>query len=222
MEVSLNQNTVISGNERKVLRNTFLLLALTLLPTILGVVLGIEMGFETYAAEHPILTFLGLLAVLIGLIVAILACINSWVGIPLLLVFTAACGVLLSLAIGRVLGTENGAYIVMQTSGATALVVFLCGVFALRTKRDFRSWSGPLLAILLGLLGLVVLNVFLNLPLLTTFISAATFILFSLYLIHDVNKIVRGGETNYVRATLSLYLDILNIYSSLLDLFSGD
>lgn len=203
-----------------VLRNTFLLLALTLLPTIGGAWFGMVSGLNAWVAVHYIIGFIGFLAVLFALIFAVSATAESGIGVGILLLFTFVFGAMMSGAIEATLALKHGYMIVAQAAGGTALICFICGLYAMVTKRDFSSWGGALFGILCVLIIMMFLNLWLQLPALQLALSIVAVILFSVYLIYDVQQVVNGGETNYVRATLGIYLDIMNIFINLLSILS--
>lgn len=208
----------------RTLRNTFMLLSLTLIPTVFGAWFGMVSGLNAMLALHPIAGFLGFMAIAILLIVAIVSASaaegGAPVGVFLLLLFTFVMGAMISGGIEAVLQGSNGPMIVAQAVGGTAIVTFSCGLYAMVTKRDFSSIGGALFGILLAVIVVSIVNMFLQLPMLTLIISVVTLILFSVYLIFDVQQVVNGGEDNYILATLNIYLDILNIFMSLLQILN--
>ena len=205
----------------KTLRNTFLLLSLTLLPTIFGSWYGMVSGLNEWVALHPVVGFISFIAVGFMLILGVHATSDSPVGVLLLLLFTFVMGALMSGAIEATLALKNGHMIVAEAVGGTAIVTFCCGLYAMVTKRDFSSWGSALFGILIALIIVGFLNLWLQLPMLSLVLSAVALILFSAYLIYDVQQVVNGGESNYVLATMSIYLDIVNIFMSLLDIFGA-
>lgn len=212
--------SVVETNQT--LRNTFMLLTVTLFPTILGAWLGMATGFNALIGAYPIMSVIAFLVVMIGLIFAIQATADSGIGVVLLLVFTAFMGLMMSGAIEHTLSLKNGHLIVTQAIAGTAAVTFTCGLYAMVTKRDFSSWGGILFGLLIALIIVSLINLWLQLPMLSLIISYIGVVLFSAYLIYDVQQVVNGGETNYVRATLSIYLDIMNIFINLLNILRGN
>jgi len=208
-EVSLGQN--------RVLRNTYLLLALSLIPTAIGAVIGtnIQMGF---LRTSPMLSFFAILAVFYGWIYAIERNRESAVGVGLLLGFTLFLGLLLGPLFQQILGLRNGAQLIMMAAGGTAAVFFAMAGIASSTKRDL-SGLGKFLAIgAIVIMLAVVANVFFASPVFYLVIVSAFVLFSSLIIMYQVNQIVRGGETNYISATLTLYIAIYNLFSSLLQL----
>lgn len=204
-----------------VLRNTFMLLTLTLIPTVLGAIFGMVSGLNAWVAVHPIIGFIGFIAVLFGLIFAVQATADSPLGVILLLVFTGIMGMMMSGAIEASLALKNGHMIVAQAVAGTAVATFCCGLYAMVTKRDFSSWGSALFGILVGLAIVSFLNLWLQLPGLQLALSFVGLLLFSAYLIYNVQQVVNGGETNYVRATMAVYLDVMNIFINLLSILSS-
>lgn len=209
---------------QKVLRNTYLLLAVTLVPTAIGAFFGanLEMSF---LRTNPVVSLVAILAIFYGWIFAIEKNRNSGVGVALLLGFTAFLGLLLGPLLQRVLGFSNGTQLVMMAAGGTAAVFFGLAGIASSTKRDF-SWLSKFLMVGFFVIMLAVLaNAFLQVPALSLTLLGAFILFSSAAILWQVNSIVRGGETNYISATLTLYVAIYNIFSSLLQLlgiFGGE
>lgn len=210
--------------QHRVLRNTYWLLAISLIPTVIGAAIGTNLDVSFLRAS-PILSFFVILAIFYGWIFAIERNRNSSLGVGLLLGFTLFMGLLLGPLFQSVLGLANGARLVMLAVGGTAAVFFTMAGIASTTKRDL-SGLGNFLAVgaIVIMLG-VVANVFFASPLVYLVIVSAFILLSSLLILWQVNSIVRGGETNYVSATLTLYVAIYNLFSSLLQLlgiFGGE
>lgn len=210
--------------QNRVLRNTYVLLAVSLIPTVIGAWLGVTMGFSWFKGS-PFIGFMVFMAGAFGFMWAIEKNKNSSLGVYLLLGFTFFMGLMLSRLIGAMLGFKNGAQLIMLAFGGTAAVFGTMSVLASSIKRDLSSMGKFLFVGAIVLLLAIVANIFLQLPALTITIAAVMVLLFSAYLLYDLNQIVRGGETNYVSATLNVYLDVYNIFQSLLSLlgiFGGD
>jgi modulator of FtsH protease len=203
--------------QHRVLRNTYWLLALSLIPTVIGAAIGtnINLGFMR---SSPILSFFAVLAIFYGWIFAIERNKNSSLGVGLLLGFTLFMGLLLGPLLQHVLGMGNGVQLVMMAAGGTAAVFFAMAGIATTTKRDL-SGLGNFLAVgaLVLMLG-VIANVFFASPVAHLVIVAAFVLFSSLLIMWQINSVVRGGETNYVSATLSLYVAAYNLFTSLLQL----
>lgn len=197
-----------------VLRNTYWLLALTMLPTVAGAYFGVTMGLPAISGWG----WLGVLAVMIGFIFAIQALRNSIMGIPVLLVFTGLMGLMLSPLLTRTLQFSNGAELIMLAFGGTAAIFATLASYATVTKTDYSGMGKYLFIGLIILIIAGIANIFLQIPMLAVAFSVVAMIIFSLYIVYDVQQIVNGGETSYISATLSLYLDIFNIFQNLLHL----
>lgn len=201
----------------KVLRNTYMLLGLTMIPTVIGAFVGMSINFSLLA-EHPFLGFIGMLAVMFGLFMGISANRNNGFGIVLLLGLTLFLGIMLGPILQVALHLKNGVQLVGLAAGGTGIIFFGLAGFATVTKKDF-SFMGKFLFIGLVLLILAsVANIFFQVPALALTISAIAVLIFSAYILYDVSQIVHGGETNYIMATLALYLDIYNLFVNLLQL----
>lgn len=214
-----------TGAERnRVLRNTYWLLALSLVPTVLGAWVGVTMGFSFFAGS-PFIGFLLFMGIAFGFFFAIEKFKNSGIGVALLLGFTFFMGLMLSRLIGAVLGFSNGASLIAFAFGGTAVVFFAMASLATTIKRDLSGMGKWLMVGAIGLLVAIVANIFLQIPALMATISALAVVIFSAFILYDVKRIVDGGETNYVTATLGIYLSIYNVFQSLLSLlgiFGGD
>ncbi len=206
-----------SRQQNQVLRNTYLLLALSLIPTIIGAAIGTNIDLS-FMRTSPMLSFFGILAVFYGWIFAIERNRNSSIGVGLLLGFTLFMGLLLGPLLQRVLGFGNGIQLVMMAAGGTAAVFFTMAGIATTTKRDL-SGLGNFLSIgaVVLMLG-VIANVFFASPVVYLVLVGAFVIFSSLLIMWQVNNVVKGGETNYISAMLSLYVAIWNLFSSLLQL----
>lgn len=214
--VNTASSTLALAN-RKVLRNTYMLLGLTMLPTIVGAVVGVSMNMS-FMAQHPVMSALGMLAVMFGLFMGIAANRNSVLGVVLLLVLTGFMGLMLGPVLQVALHLRNGGQLVGLAAGGTGIIFMSLAGVATVTKKDF-SFIGNFLFI--GLILLVVAslaNLFFQIPALALALSGVSVLLFSGYILYDVSRIVQGGETNYVMATLALYLDIYNLFVNLLHL----
>jgi len=203
--------------QHKVLRNTYMLLALSLIPTVIGAAIGtnIDLGFMR---TSPIVSLFAILAIFYGWIYAIERNKESAAGVVLLLGFTMFLGLLLGPLLHRVLGFKNGTELVMMAAGGTAAVFFVMAGIASSTKRDFSGMGNFLTVGAVIIMLAVVANAFLASPMLYVVLIGAFVLFSSLMILWQVNAIVRGGETNYISAALSLYISIYNLFSSLLQL----
>jgi len=209
---------VISSVEtrNKVLRNTYLLLALSMVPTVFGAWLGIAMGLAPAMGARPGSSFILFMVVAFGLMFAIQRFRNSSVGVILLLVFTFFMGLMLSRMIGFTLGFSNGASLIMLAFGGTAVIFASMATIATVSKRSFAGLSSWLFMGVILLILASVANIFLHLPALMLTVSILAIVIFSAYILFDVQRVVNGGETNYVTATLAIYLDLYNVFVNLL------
>lgn len=209
------QDLAVARN--KVLRNTYLLLALSMVPTVLGAVLGVASNFALLPGS-PILSVLLFLGIAWGLMFGIQRTRNSGMGVVLLLAFTFFMGLMLSGMLRAALGFANGGSLIAMAAGGTGVIFMGMATMATVSKRDY-SFLGKFLFI--GLLVVIVAslaNIFFQLPALALTISAGAVLLFSAFILFDINRIVTGGEDNYIMATLSVYLDIYNLFVHLLNL----
>jgi FtsH-binding integral membrane protein len=223
--ISTNPNTqsaqtsgvVISDNARRVLRNTYMLLALSLVPTVIGAGIGMATKFSFFAGS-PVIGFIAFLAIAFGFFWGINKTKNSAWGVALLLGFTFFMGLMLSALLGRTLSLANGPQIVALAAGGTAVVFFGMSALAATIKRDLSFMGKFLFVGVIMLLVAAFANIFLQLPALSITLSVLAIGIFSAFLLYDVNQILTGGETNYIMATLNIYLDIYNIFANLLSL----
>ena len=200
----------------KVLRNTYWLLALSLLPTVLGAWIGVSTGItRSLSGGLGLVVFLG---GAFGFMFAIEKTKNSAAGVPVLLAFTFFMGLMLSRLIAMVLGFKNGSELVMTAMGGTAGVFFVMASLATVIKRDLSGMGKWLMVGAIVLMVGAVVNVFVGSSAGMMAISVAAIGIFSAYMLYDLKQILDGGETNYISATLALYLDIFNVFQSLLAL----
>ena len=200
----------------RVLRNTYLLLALTMVPTTVGAWIGI--GTVSLFAAHPIAISLGMLAVVIGLQYAIVANRNSGIGVALLLLMTGLLGWFLGPLLSVALALKNGPALVGYAALGTGVVFFAMAALASTIRRDLGSLGKFLFVGMIALLVAMVANMFLQIPALSLTISTLAIVVFSLFLLFDLNRIIRGGETNYIMATTGVYMSLYNIFANLLNL----
>ena len=207
----------LDAGAHKVLRNTYALLGLTMVPTVIGAWVGTSMNFA-WAAQHPIMFALGSLAVMFGLFMGINAYRNSAVGVLLLLALTGVMGVLLGPILQVAMQLRNGAELVMLAAGGTGIIFLTLAGIATTTKKDFSFLGNFLMVGLILLIVASLANLFFQIPALALALSGVSVLLFSGFILYDVSRIVNGGETNYVMATLAIYLDIYNLFVNLLQL----
>lgn len=202
--------------QQRVLRNTYLLLALTMVPTVIGAMIGISSAALVF--QHPFISSFGVLAVAIGLQFAIAANRNSSVGIALLLLLTFVLGWWLGPILSVALQLRNGAQLVMYAAAGTGLILFGMSAIATTTRRDFSFMGKFLFVGMIAVLLLMIGNMFLQIPALGLALSTLVIVIFSLFILHDVSRIVNGGETNYIMAATGVYMSLWNIFANLLQL----
>ncbi len=213
----------LATQRQRVLRNTYWLLALSLVPTVLGAWVGVSTGITTSMGMG--LSAVVFLAGAFGFMFAIEKTKDSAAGVAVLLAFTFFMGLMLSRLIAAVLGFKNGSSLVMTAFGGTAVVFFAMASLASVIKRDLTNMGKFLFvgAILLLVAGLV--NIFVQSSALMVTLSVIAIGLFSAFMLYDLKRVIDGGETNYISATLAIYLDIYNVFQSLLALlgiFGGE
>jgi modulator of FtsH protease len=214
----------IAQGQNRVLRNTYGLLALSMIPTIAGAMLGVQLNFS-FLAGNPFMAFMLFLGIAWGFMYGIERTKDSGLGVALLLGFTFFMGLMLSRILQVALGFSNGGTLIAMAAGGTGAIFLSLAGLASSTKRDFSNLGKFLFAGLILLLVAMVANIFFQIPALSLALSAIAVVLFSGYILYDINRIVQGGEVNYITATLAVYLDIYNVFVSLLNLvmaFSGE
>ena len=205
-----------SQARHKVLRNTYWLLALSLLPTVLGAWVGVSTGLARSLSGG--MGFVIFMLGAFGFMFAIQKTKHSAAGVPVLLAFTFFMGIMLSRLISMVLGFKNGPDLIMTAFAGTAGVFFVMASLATVIKRDLSGLGKWLFVGVLVLLVGSVINIFVGSSVGIMVISIASIGIFSAYMLYDLKQILDGGENNYISATLSLYLDIFNVFQGLLSL----
>ncbi|MGX4642206.1 Bax inhibitor-1/YccA family protein [Massilia sp. SYSU DXS3249] len=199
----------------KVLRNTFWLLALSMIPTVLGAFVGVSMNLPMFSGFMGFIVFM---AIAFGFMYAIEKTKESAVGVFVLLGFTFFMGLMLTPLLRHTLGYSNGGSLIMTAFGGTAVVFAVMASIATTTKRNLAGMGSWLTAGAVVILLAIVANIFLQMPVLTIVISVLMIGVFSAFILYDVNRVVNGGETNYITATLAIYLDVFNVFTALLRL----
>ena len=210
-------STTLAPAQNRVLRNTYMLLALSLVPTVFGAILGVQMKFSFFAGS-PFIGFMIFLGIAFGFFYAIEKTKNSAWGVAILLGFTFFMGLMLSRLLGVVLNMSNGGTLIATAFGGTSIIFIAMATLAGTIKRDLSKMGKFLMVGVLLLFLAIAANIFLQIPALTLTILVLVIGVFSALLLYDVNRIITGGETNYVSATLAIYLDVYNIFSGLLQL----
>jgi modulator of FtsH protease len=207
-------STLPDVSAQKVLRNTYLLLALTMVPTVIGAYVGIATAGIIIGS--PILSTVLMLGAVIGLQFGIAANRNSGIGVALLLLMTGLLGWWLGPILNVALTLSNGMALVAYAAVGTGAIFAAMGAIAMTTKRDFGFMGKFLFVGMLALLAAMIANMFLQIPALALTISTLVIVVFSLFLLYDLQRIIRGGETNYVMATTGVYMSLFNIFANLL------
>lgn len=217
--------TTQAAEPHRVLRNTYALLGLSMVPTAIGAILGVQFALPLIMSLGPIMTLVLYLGIAWGLMYAIQKNRNSGLGVALLLGFTFFMGMMLAPILSFALQMRNGGQLIAMAAGGTGAIFFTLAGIAATTKRDFSNMGKFLMVGLVVVLLAVVANAFMQVPALSLAISAVMVLLFSGFILYDINRIVHGGETSYVSATLAVYLNIYNLFTSLLHLlmaFTGE
>jgi modulator of FtsH protease len=217
IQIASTSSSDLASAQNRVLRNTYMLLALSMIPTVIGAFVGIQMNFS-FMAGSPLIGFVLFLGMAFGFMYGIEKYKNSSVGVALLLGFTFFMGLMLSRILQVALGFSNGGSMIAMAAGGTGAVFFTMATIATVSKRDFSGMGKFLFIGMVVILLAALANIFFQIPALSLAISAAAVMVFSAYILYDISRIVQGGETNYVSATLSVYLSIYNVFVSLLQL----
>ncbi len=215
--------TAVAGERNRVLRNTYWLLALSMVPTVLGAWIGVQTGIAR--ALTPGIGLIVFLVGAFGFMFAIEKFKNSSAGVPLLLGFTFFMGVMLSRLVGAVLGLANGAGLIMTAFAGTGLIFFGMATLSSVIKRDLTSMGKFLFIGAIMLLVAGIANVFLQSSALMITIAVLAIGIFSAFILYDLKRVQNGEETNYITATLGIYLSLYNVFQSLLALlgiFGGE
>ncbi len=213
----------IDSQSNRVLRNTYWLLALSLVPTVLGAWVGVATGItNALTGGVGLIVFM---AGAFGFMFAIEKTKNSAAGVPVLLAFTFFMGLMLARLIAMVLGFKNGPSLVMTAFGGTAGVFFVMASLATVIKKDLSGMAKWLFwgAVVLMIGGII--NIFVGSTVGMAVMSMMAIAIFSAYMLYDIKQVIDGGETNYISATLAIYLDLFNIFQSflaLLGIFGGE
>jgi len=217
------QGTPVLAERNRVLRNTYWLLALSMLPTVLGAWVGVQSGLlQTLGPGAGLVVFM---VGAFGLMFAVEKYKNSAAGVPILLAFTFFMGLMLSRLLAVVLAKGNGASLVMLAFGGTAAVFFAMASMSTIVKRDLSGVGKFMLIGVVLLLVAGIANVFIQSGALFITVSVLAIGIFSFFILYDLKRVQDGEETNYITATLGVYLSLFNVFQSLLALlgiFGGD
>lgn len=216
IDVKARPQRDIAPEARKCLRNTYLLLGLTLLPTVVGAAVGVAFPITLALGffGHLIL-FLG---VLFGMQYLIIRNRDNIMGVNMLLLFTFFMGYFLGPILSIALAFSNGVDMIATAFVGTAATFFVLAGYATVTSRNFAT-PGIFKTLFIGMMMAFVLSIagaFIQVPALSLAISAVFIPIASAFIVYTINNVVRGGETNYILATLSVYIMLLNIFQSLL------
>jgi modulator of FtsH protease len=207
--------SAIQATRHRVLRNTYWLLALSMIPTVLGAYVGVQTALPMMAGGFGLLMFL---VIAFGFMFAIEKTKNSAAGVPVLLGFTFFMGLMLAPLLMFTLHFRNGPALIMGACLGTGAVFATMATIATVSKRDFSGMGSWLFAGLIVLILASVVNIFLQLPAFYLAMLVLSTVIFTGLLLFHVQRVVNGGETNYITATLSIYLDLYNLFSTLLQL----
>jgi modulator of FtsH protease len=210
-------STAVVAERNRVLRNTYWLLALSMVPTVAGAWLGMAIGINKILT--PGIGLIVFLAGAFGFMWAIEKNKNSAAGVPILLGFTFFMGVMLSRLLAVVLGMNGGAGLVMMAFAGTGAVFLGMATLSTLVKRDLSGMAkfmfiGMIIAFVAG-----IANFFIASSALMLTIAVAVIGIFSFFILYDLKRVRDGEETNYITATLGIYLSIYNIFQSLLAIF---
>lgn len=213
---SPTQTTTHNSVRHRVLRNTYLLLAASLVPTVLGALLALTT--DLFSGMSPWVSTIIFFVGAFGLMFLVEKNKNSAAGVGFLLLFTFFMGMMLSRILEVVLSLNNGSDIIGMAFGGTAVIFGIMATIASTSKRDFSFLGKTLFIGAIVIILASVVNIFFAIPALTLAIASAAAVIFSLFMLYDLQRIINGGETNYISATLALYLDIYNVFVSLLQI----
>jgi len=211
------------AERNKVLRNTYWLLALSLVPTVLGAWVGVSTGIMANLGTG--MSLVVFLVGAFGLMFAIEKTKNSSTGVFMLLAFTFFMGLMLSRLLAAVLGFRNGSSLIMMAFGGTAGVFLAMASLATVIKRDLSGMGKFLFVGAIIVFIAAIINVFVQSTAMMMTLSVIVMGLFSAFMLYDIKRVIDGGETNYISATLAIYLDIYNVFQALLSLlgiFGGE
>ncbi len=219
----LNGTNSLQAQRNRVLRNTYLLLALSMVPTVLGAWVGVATGIAS--AMGPGISLVVFMVGAFGFMYAIEKTKESATGVAVLLAFTFFMGLMLARLLSVILGFKNGPSLIMTAFGGTALVFAGMATLASVIKRDLSGMGKFLTIGALLILAAGLINFFVQSSALFLTLSVLCIGLFSAFMVYDIKRVIDGGETNYISATLAIYLDIYNVFQSLLSLlgiFGGE
>jgi len=204
----------LAADRNRVLRNTYWLLALSMVPTVLGAWVGVATGITSALGVG--MSAIVFLAGAFGFMFAIEKTKHSSTGVMVLLAFTFFMGLMLARLLSAVLGFKNGSSLIMTAFGGTAVVFVGMATLATVIKRDLSNMGKFLFVGALILLAAGIVNIFMQSTALMMTLSVLAIVVFSGFMLFDIKRVIDGGETNYISATLAIYLDVYNVFQSLL------
>jgi modulator of FtsH protease len=211
-----NLSPAVTVERNRVLRNTYWLLALSMVPTVLGAWIGVASGISR--AMTPGIGLIVFMAGAFGFMFAIEKTKNSAAGVPVLLAFTFFMGLMLSRLVGSVLGLANGASLIMTAFAGTGAIFLGMASLSSVIKRDLSGMGKFLFIGAIGLLVVGIANIFVQSSALMVTLQVLAIGIFSAFILYDLKRVQDGEETNYISATLGVYLSIYNVFQSLLAL----
>ena len=214
----LGRDTSVSSAGNKVLRNTYALLGLTMIPTVIGAMVGISTSFAWLFSMGMLMQLAVMFGVFYGGIWLVHKNAHNAAGVWVLLAFTFMMGFLLGPILQVALNLSNGGQLIGLAAGGTAAIFFTLATIASNAKRDFGFLGKSIVIGVVLLILAIVANVFFQIPALALTISAVCILVMSALILYQINQVVRGGETNYILATMSVYIALYNIFTSLLHL----
>ncbi|TEW56101.1 Bax inhibitor-1/YccA family protein [Psychromonas sp. RZ22] len=213
MNSSINnaQTHSVGVSINKVLKNTYMLLGMTL---------AFSAVTATIATMVGIGPMVSLVLMLVGfaLLFVVSKTADTSKGLFWVFMFTGVMGASLGNMLNHYLTMPNGPALIMQALGTTAIIFFALSAYVLTTRKDFSFMGGFLMAGMIAVLVAIIANIFLQIPLFQLVISSVVVLIMSGLILFDTSRIINGGETNYIRATVSLYLNIFNIFVHLLSI----
>jgi|TARA_B110000211_G_scaffold201313_1_gene232824 modulator of FtsH protease len=210
-----------SAETQKVLRNTYMLLSMTLAFSALTA--GISMSVNLGSGAAMIMSIAAL--ALVWFVLPRTA--NTAMGLPVVFLFTGLLGAALGPMLNRYLALPNGSEMVMQALGGTAIVFMSLSAYVLTTKKDFSFLGGflfvGLMVVIVGMVGAMIAAFFfgVDVSFFSLVMSGVIVLLMSGFILFDTSRIITGGETNYIMATVSLYLNIYNLFTALLHIIGA-
>jgi len=216
-------SAAVVEQRNRVLRNTYWLLALSMVPTVLGAWVGVSTGIAS--ALTPGIGLIVFLVGAFGFMFAIEKTKNSAAGVPILLAFTFFMGLMLARLIGAILGLANGASLIMMAFAGTGAIFLGMATLSSIIKRDLSTMGKWLFIGAIMIMIAAIANVFLQSSALMITVAVLAIGVFSAFILYDLKRVQDGEETNYITATLGVYLSIYNVFQSLLALlgiFGGD